>query len=206
VIALLEVHSRAAITGLVVAIMLAAGDARAQTVEASGFGGLSFGGELIATPGYESVPLQAGLLYGGAVNVEFLPKWRIEALIMRQESRVRGPVHGTHVDVNVDRYMLGVQQQERLSGHFDVFGEFMMGATRYLPRGYDSELWFTLGVAAGVKTSVARHVGFRFEARGYYTPVSISGVGVCGGYGCVIGYTGTGTFQGDISAGVVFGF
>jgi len=203
---LLDVHSRAAITGLVLAIMLAAGDARAQTVEASGFGGLSFGGELIATPGYESVPLQAGLLYGGAVNLEFLPKWRIEALIMRQESKVRGPVHGTHVDVNVDRYMLGVQQQERLSGHFDVFGEFMIGATRYLPRGYGSELWFTLGVAAGVKTSVARHVGFRFEARGYYTPVSISGVGVCGGYGCVIGYTGTGTFQGDLTAGLIVAF
>ena len=175
-------------------------------MEVTAFGGLSFGGELIATPGYESVPLQAGPLYGGAVNVEFLPRWRIEALVMRQESKVRGPVSGTHVDVNVDRYMLGVQQQERLSGRFDVFGEFMVGATRYLPRGYESELWFTLGVAAGVKTSVARHVGFRFEARGYYTPVSISGVGVCGGYGCVIGYTGTGTFQGDLTAGLIVAF
>ena len=191
---------------VVAALLSAAAEARAQTVELAAFGGLSFGGELIATPGYESVPLQAGLLYGGAVNVEFLPDWRIEALVMREESKVRGPVSGTHVDVNVDRYMLGVQQQERLSGHFDVFGEFLIGATRYLPRGYDSELWFTLGVAAGVKTSVARHVGFRFEARGYYTPVSISGVGVCGGYGCVIGYTGTGTFQGDISAGVILAF
>ena len=191
---------------VVAALLSAAAETRAQTVEATAFGGLSFGGELIATPGYESVPLQAGPLYGGTFNVEFLPRWRIEALVMRQESRVRGPVSGTHVDVNVDRYMLGVQQQERLSGRFDVFGEFMVGATRYLPRGYDSELWFTLGVAAGVKTSVARHVGFRFEARGYYTPVSISGVGVCGGYGCVIGYTGTGTFQGDISAGLIVAF
>ena len=205
-IGLRHVHARSAITGFVVAIMLAAGDARAQTVESSVFGGLSFGGELIATPGYESVPLQAGLLYGGAVNVAFLPKWRIEALIMRQESKVRGPAYGTRVDVNVDRYMLGVQQQERLSAHFDVVGEFMIGATRYLPRGYDSELWFTLGVAAGVKAYVARNLGFRFEARGYYTPVSIGGVGVCGGYGCVIGYTGTGTFQGDITAGLIVAF
>jgi hypothetical protein len=201
-----EVPSRSAIAGLVLAFVLAGADVRAQTVEASVFGGLSFGGELIATPGYESVPLQAGLLYGGGVNVEFLPKWRLEALVMREESKVRGPVDGTHVDVDVDRYMLGVQQQERLSGRFDVFGEFMIGATRYLPGGYGSELWFTLGVAAGVKTSVARHVGFRFEARGYYTPVSIGGVGVCGGYGCVIGYTGTGTFQGDVTAGLIVAF
>jgi hypothetical protein len=175
-------------------------------VELTAFGGLSFGGELIATPGYESVPLQAGPLCGGAFNVGFLPRWRFEALVMRQESKVRGPASGSYVDVNVDRYMLGVLSNERLSGRFDIFGEFMLGATRYLPRGYESELWFTLGVAAGVKTYVARHIGFRFEARGYYTPVVISGVGVCGGYGCVIGYTGTGTFSGDITAGVIVAF
>jgi hypothetical protein len=198
---------RVGIAVLVVATFLsAAAETRAQSVELTAFGGLSFGGELIATPGYESVPLQAGPLYGGAFNVEFLPRWRFEALIMRQESKVRGPASGSYVDVNVDRYMLGVLSNERLSGRFDVFGEFMLGATRYLPRGYESELWFTLGVAAGVKTYVARHIGFRFEARGYYTPVVISGVGVCGGYGCVIGYTGTGTFSGDITAGVIVAF
>ena len=199
---------RVGIAALVVAslLFLAAVETRAQTVEASAFGGLSFGGDLIATPGYESVPLQAGPLYGGTLNVEFLPQWRFEALVMRQESKVRGPAHGTSVVVNVDRYMGGIQQQERLSGRFDIFGEFMLGATRYVPEGYDSELWFTLGVGAGVKTYISRNLGFRFEARAYYTPVVISGVGICGGYGCVVGYTGTGTFQGDLSAGVVFGF
>ena len=189
-----------------VALLVAAPEARAQTVELTAFGGLGFGGELLETPGLEAVPLQAGPLYGGAFNVEFLPRWRFEALVMREESKVRGPASGTHVDVNVDRYMLGVLSQESLSGRFDVFGEFMLGATRYLPRGYESEWWFTLGVAAGVKTYVARNVGFRFEARGYYTPVVISGAAICGGYGCVIGYTGTGTFQGEIAAGVIIGF
>jgi len=196
-----------ALAGLILATVLAcAADARAQTVELSAFGGLGFGGELIATPGYEAVPLQAGLLYGGSVNVEFLPRWRFEALVMRQVSEVRGPTSGTYVDVNVDRYMVGILSQERLSSSFDIFGEFMLGATRYLPRGYESELWFTLGVAAGVKTFVTRNLGFRFEARGYYTPVSISGAAICGGYGCVFGYTGTGTFQGDVTAGVIIGF
>jgi hypothetical protein len=191
---------------LVAALWLAAPPAGAQTVEATAFGGLGFGGALIATPGYEHVPLQAGLLYGGAVSVEFLPKWRFEALVMREESKVRGPVYGAYVDVNIDRYMAGFQEQEPLSNRFDVFGELMLGATRYKPAGFESELWFTLGVAAGVKTYVARHLGFRFEARGYYTPVSISGAMICGPVGCVFGYSGTGTFQGDISAGVVFAF
>ena len=200
-------NRRAATPALVLAaLLLAAPFARAQTVELTAFGGLAFGGELIATPGYESVPLQAGLLYGGAVNVEFLPRWRFEALFMREESKVPGPVHGTYVDVDVDRYMGGILSQERLSQRFDIFGEFMLGATRYVPAGYESELWFTLGAAAGVKTYVTRNVGFRFEARGYYTPVVISGATVCGGNGCVIGYTGTGTFQGDITAGVIIAF
>ena len=198
---------RAATPALVLAaLLLAAPFARAQTVELTAFGGLAFGGELIATPGYESVPLQAGLLYGGAVNVEFLPRWRFEALVMREESKVPGPANGTYVDVDVDRYMGGILSQERLSQRFDIFGEFMLGATRYVPAGYESELWFTLGAAAGVKTYVTRNVGFRFEARGYYTPVVISGATICGGYGCVIGYTGTGTFQGDITAGVIIAF
>jgi hypothetical protein len=189
-----------------VAILVAAPEARAQAVEVTAFGGLAFGGELLATPGLESVALQAGPLYGGAFNVEFLPRWRFEGWFSREESKVRGPAPGTSVDVNVDRYMLGVQEQERLSGNFDIFGEFMLGATRYAPAGYESELWFTLGASAGVKTYVTRNIGFRFEARGYYTPVVISGVGTCGGYGCVIGYTGTGTLSGDITAGVIIGF
>jgi hypothetical protein len=188
------------------AVLVAAPEARAQAVEVTAFGGLAFGGELLATPGLESVSLQAGPLYGGAFNVEFLPRWRFEGLVTRQESKVRGPASGTCVDVNVDRYMLGVQEQERLSERFDIFGEFMLGATRYAPAGYQSELWFTLGAAAGVKTYVTRNIGFRFEARGYYTPVVISGVGTCGGYGCVIGYTGTGTLSGDITAGVILAF
>ena len=188
------------------AALLAAPEARAQAVEVTAFGGLAFGGELLATPGLESVSLQAGPLYGGAFNVEFLPRWRFEGLVTRQESKVRGPASGTCVDVNVDRYMLGVQEQERLSERFDIFGEFMLGATRYAPAGYETELWFTLGASAGVKTYVTRNIGFRFEARGYYTPVVISGVGTCGGSGCVIGYTGTGTFSGDVTAGVIIGF
>ena len=200
-------HAAARIVCAALVVFLLSGlPAPAQTVEAGVYAGLSFGGELIATPGFESAPLQAGLLYGGAFNVEFVPRWRFEALVMREASKVRGPGRGTFVDVNVDRYLGGVQSQEPLSRRFDVFGEFMLGATRYAPAGYESELWFTLGVAAGVKGRIAPHLGIRLEARGYYTPVVISGVGVCGGYGCVIGYTGTGTFQGDVAAGVFVAF
>ena len=199
-------HRPAFAAAAALTVLLAATPAYAQRAELALFGGLSFGGELLATPGYESVPLQAGPLYGAAFNVEFMPRWRFEALVMREASKVRGRPPGGSVGVDVDRFLAGVHAQEPLSARSDVFGEFMLGATRYLPRGYDSELWFTLGIAAGVKTYVTRNIGFRFEARGYYTPVVISGATICGGYGCIIGYTGTGTFQGDVTAGVIIGF
>lgn len=193
--------------GLVVAALwLAAPPVHAQTVEAGIFGGFGFGGSMLSAAGDVDVPLEAGVAYGGTVAVEFLPSWRLEALVMRQESQVRGAVPGMHVHVNVDRYMGGIRQQERLTSRFDIFGEFMVGATRFVPAGLDGETWFTLGAGAGLKTYVTRHLGFRFEARGYYTPVSISGRMYCGPNACLFGYAGAGTFQGDLSAGVIFGF
>jgi hypothetical protein len=205
-VALLLMNRRPATVCFVLsALWLAAMPAHAQTVEVGIFGGFGFGGSVISQAGYEEVPLEAGVTYGGTAAVQFLPGGRFEALIMRQESQVRGPVFGTHLDVNVERYMGGVQQQE-VHGRLRVFGEFMIGATRFVPEGFESETWFTLGVGAGVKTFVARNLGFRFEGRGYYTPVSISGRVYCGPYACLIGYTGAGTFQGDVSAGVLFAF
>jgi hypothetical protein len=193
--------------GFVVAMVwLAVPPVHAQTVETGVFGGFAFGGAVLSGAGDVEVPLEAGFAYGGTAAVEFLPSWRFEALVMRQESQVRGAAPGTRVHVNVDRYMGGVRQQERLTGRLDIFGEFMLGATRFAPAGFDSETWFTLGAGAGVKTYVARHLGFRFEARGYYTPVSLSGRVYCGPNACLFGYTGAGTFQGDLSAGVLFAF
>lgn len=197
----------AAIAGLATAaLLMTAPVVRAQAVEVGLFAGLGFGGSFISPGAFEGAPLEAGVVYGGAVAVEFLPGWRFEAQVMRQESGVHGAAHGTHLDVDVDRYMAGIQQQERLSPGFDIFGEFMLGATRFAPEGFDSELWFTLGAGAGVKTLVTPNVGFRFEARGYYTPISISGRVYCGLNSCLVGYTGAGTFQGDISAGVIVVF
>ena len=38
------------------------------------------------------------------------------------------------------------------------------------------------------------------------TPVTAGGTTVCGAGGCFFKYTGSGVFQGDITAGVFFGF
>jgi len=82
---------------------------------------------------------------------------------MRQETKVRGPAYGAYVDVDVDRYLGGCSRRSRCRGGSTCS---RVHARRHpvLAAGYDSELWFTLGAAAGVKGYLAPHIGVRFEA------------------------------------------
>jgi hypothetical protein len=206
VVALLVMTRRLVIIGFVLAVLwLAAPDAHAQSVELGIFGGYGFGGALLSTVGAREIPIDSGVTYGGTAAIEFVPRWRLEALVMRQESQVRLTAPDVRVDVNVERYMAGIQQED-IAGRVRIFGAFMLGATRFVPAGTEGETWFTIGIGAGVKTFVVRHVGFRFEARGYYSPVTISGRVYCGSSTCLIDYTGSGLIQGDVGAGVFFTF
>ena len=47
---------------------------------------------------------------------------------------------------------------------------------------------------------------WRFEARGFYTPVTSGGGAICSNGRCTFAYSGSGMFQGDVSGGVVFVF
>jgi hypothetical protein len=47
---------------------------------------------------------------------------------------------------------------------------------------------------------------WRFEARGFYTPVTSGGGAICSNGRCTFAYSGSGVFQGDVSGAVVFAF
>lgn len=53
---------------------------------------------------------------------------------------------------------------------------------------------------------MAQHLGLRFEAHGYYLPVNASGATICSGGQCIFGFSGSGMFQGDVSAGILIPF
>jgi hypothetical protein len=180
-------------------------DAGAQTAEVAALGGIGFGGSLASPVSGESMEIEAGPLYGVALSAALSSTWRIEGLFLRQESGVAGERRGTHIDVALERYLAGIQE-ELPWGKARAFGTFLIGATRFVPGGSDDEWWFTVGLGLGVKTQLAPHVGLRFEARGYYMPVSGRGVTICGSGGCVMAYSVSGMFQGDVTAGVFFGF
>ncbi len=190
---------------LAFALLVLGIDAGAQTTEVAAFGGIGFGGSLTSPASGGSVDIEVGPVYGGAISTPLSSTWRFEGLISRQESHVAGQRSGAHVHVAQERYLAGLQEEVPW-GNGRAFGTFLIGATRSVPAGADDEWWFTIGVGLGFKKRLTGRVGLRFEARGYYTPVTVGGVTVCGAGGCFFKYTGSGVFQGDVTAGVFFGF
>jgi hypothetical protein len=196
---------RTAAAALVFAILGFGLDAQAQTAEVAALGGIGFGGSLASPVSGGSMDIGAGLAYGGAINTQLSSTWRIEGLFLRQESRVSEEGLGTEIDVAQERYLAGFQE-ELPWGKARAFGTFLIGATRLAPAASDDEWWFTIGLGLGVKTRLSARLGLRFEARGYYIPVSGRGVTVCGTGGCALAYSVSGMFQGDITAGMLIGF
>ena len=58
--------------------------------------------------------------------------------------------------------MVGIEEEKGEEGaKTRFFGVFLLGATRFLPTGYDSSSGFTLGLSLGVKLYLSKNVGFR---------------------------------------------
>jgi hypothetical protein len=195
----------AAVAALAFAVLGLGSDAGAQTAEVAFLGGIGFGGSLEVPATGGSVGIEAGGVYGGAVSAPMSSTWRLEGLFLRQESRISGQQAGAHIDTAVERYLAGFQE-ELPWGNARAIGTFLIGATRFAPAGLDDQWRFTIGLGLGVKAPLAAHAGLRFEARLYYTPTTVGGATVCGAGGCYFKYTGSGVFQGDVTAGVYVGF
>ena len=190
---------------VVIAALFAGTEARAQTVEITPFVGYGFGGSILSPVLDREVPIESGVVYGGIADLTITPRWQFEALYSRQESRIQSASPGVHLGLDVDRYMAGVREQEVL-GRVRIFGTFLVGATRFVPAGFESETWFTLEVGFGVTAPLGTRVGLRAEARGFYIPVNVSGAVICVDGRCLFGYSGSGIVQGDVSGGITFAF
>ena len=191
---------------IILAALLGLGaDVSAQTAEIAAFGGYGFGGSLTSPAGGQAVSMEAGPLVGAAFSAPISRTWRVEGIFSRQASRLADGGAGTHIDVSLERYLAAIQE-EAARGRTRAFGSFFVGATRFVPSGFESDTWFTVGLGLGIKTALSTHVGLRFEARGFYTPVTSSGATVCTGGRCVFAYSGSGVFQGDLTGGVLVAF
>lgn len=191
---------------LAVALLLG-GEARAQSVQITPFVGYAFGGSVRDTVLDESRSFDAALDYGGTLNFAISESWRFELLYSRQETKISGNGPSPSFDVTIERYLAGFQE-EKGEGNIRYFGTFWLGATRFVPglAGYDAETRFGGGVGLGVKTFPVKNVGLRFEARGFYTLVKGEGGAFCANGACLFAFSGTGLWQGDVSAGLILAF
>ncbi len=122
----------------------------------------------------------------------------------------------TLFDIAVEYYQIGVMNKL----HYDQvepFGEFLLGATRFAPKGnatiegetynVGDEWMFSMTLGVGVRLMLSDRIGIRGHGR-LLMPMSFSGGGLwCGGGGCSVGVGASSWFiQGDLGAGIIIRF
>lgn len=189
---------------LVVLLVVVVGGAQAQTVQLTPFAGFQFGGSFV-TPAGAGFSLSDTLDYGGSLDISVSKTFRVGLFYSRQETDLRGP--GPSFDLTVERLM-GTVSEEKGEGNGKFFGEVLVGVTRYVPAlsGFDSDSNFTLGAGLGLKQFFSRNFGLRAEARGFFTFTETNGGAFCNGGDCLFLFSGSGLWQGELSAGLILAF
>jgi hypothetical protein len=187
------------------AILVSAQGTAATDVELAPFAGIQFPGSVAAVDSRRTATFGIGLDYGAALDIEVAEGWQVELLYSRQGSNLstRG---GSRLNVDIERYLVGIQE-EKGGPRTRFFGVFLAGATRFAPgfAGYDSDVRATLGLSLGIKHALTDRFGLRAEGRAFFVNVNSGGGLICSG-GCLFVFRGSGLWQGDVSAGVIFGF
>jgi hypothetical protein len=176
---------------------------RLSQVELGPFAGFQYGGGFTTAAG-RAVSLDAGLDYGGTLDVRVGQSWFLEALYSRQQTALGNDP--SPFEVTVERLMGGLSE-ERGDGPTKYFGVILLGATRFAPRfgDFSSSSHFTVALGLGFKQMFSRNLGFRAEARGFYVRTESGGGLVCSG-GCLFVFNSSGLWQGDLAGGLVLAF
>jgi len=199
-------HPRALATATALLLAAAAG-ARAQSVQITPFAGYAFGGSVRDLAFDEERSFDAALAYGGTVSFPISESWRFELLYSRQPTKLKGGL-APAFDVTIERYLAGFQEEKGEGGNVRPFGTIWFGATRFVPglEGFDATTKFGAGVGLGVKSFLTKNLGLRFEARGFYTLVKGDSGSFCLNGECLVVFSGTGLWQGDVSGGLILAF
>lgn len=185
--------------------------AHAQRVEITPFGGYRVGGSIGEVGGRPVTDDDGGPSLGVILDVVFgalSDGLKVEGVFSRQTAdlRVRASLLDPpdSVRVEVDQILVG-GVRDLSDDRVRPFLSGLLGITRYAVPG-DTEVRFSVGVGTGLKIYATRHIGLRLDARGYMTVTDFGSAGICGGYGCAIGFNVSPAFQGDFTAGLLVAF
>jgi len=193
--------------------------ARSQTVEITPVVGYRFGGSFTAGTGtgpqgdFGAYEVDAAASFGVQVALRVSRDGEIEALYSRQDTRASTGslfMATPAFDLALESWHAGGNYLfEEEDARVRPYIGMGLGMTRLLPgpAGLTDETRFSASFAAGAKVWLGRHVGLRFEARGFFTFLGDSGQGFCQtGQGCVIHAEGDVISQADARAGLVLRF
>jgi hypothetical protein len=200
-------------------LLLAAASTRGQTVEITPVVGYRFGGSFTAGTGtgpqgdFGLYEVDDASSFGVHLGLRVSRDGEIEALYSRQNTRIAtGALFaGTPVfDLSLETWQAGgnylfKEEDARVRPYIGMG----LGFTRLLPGppAQTDETRFSASFAAGAKVWLGRHVGFRFEARGFFTFLGSSHQSFCQTIqGCLIQAEGDVISQGDARAGLVLRF
>lgn len=179
-----------------------------ERVELTPFAGYRTGGGFSVIEGGPGFDIENSLSYGGLIDFNLKSNnFKIELLYSRQDSHVEAEtlLGADFGDLAVEYYQAGVLQEVGNPGARWYIG-LLLGATRFAPKSFDSETYFSGSIGGGLKFFPAKRMGLRFDARGYATFVSGSAGAFCSNGRCVFAYEGSTFWQWDFTGGLILAF
>ena len=205
-----HLHLAATLLALTAGCLCPTVGAARDAYELGAFAGYRFSGHLRDDATDETLKLETSGSYGAVLDVPYDANGQIE--VMWSHSRqALGPetlfAGAPHFDVDVDYFHIGgIHNLD--GGRIKPFVAGGFGITRLVPKqsGLSTATEFSLGLGGGAKLWLTRHLGLRFEGRGFLSLTDTSGNLFCGNNGCVARISGSGFGQFELSAGVFAAF
>jgi hypothetical protein len=175
------------------------------------YGGGRFGGSVTDSTTNSSVDLKNGSSFGLAVDIGLDRSRQVELFYSHQDTALTSgafSLQSANVGVTLHNYHIGgTAFIDEIGGGVYVMGG--IGGTTATPKGsgLNSETFFSGNLGVGWMVPLTKHVGFRFEARGYGIALNGSGSLFCGGAaGCTVAVKGKGLIYGEALAGIAVRF
>lgn len=175
------------------------------------YGGYRFGGSLTEANTNAAVDLKGGASGAVAIDIGLDPQTQVQLFYSRQGTELQSGAfspQANNLGLTLHNYHIGGTYFFEETGH----GLYVMGgigATNARPdRGdLNAETFFSGNLGIGWMVPLGRHVGLRFEARGYGILVDNQSSLFCGSNtGCVVSIKGETLYQGEALVGLSIRF
>jgi len=170
------------------------------------YGGGRFGGSVTDSTTNSSLDLKNGSSFGLAVDIGLDRSRQVELFYSQQDTGLTRS--SANLGLTLHNYHIGGTAfiDEIGSGVYVMGG---IGGTTATPKdsGLNSGTFFSGNLGVGWMMPLAKHVGLRFEARGYGIALNGSGSLFCGGAaGCTVAVKGKGLIYAEVLGGIAVRF